>query len=108
MDPLTSIPQTDMPPHMQGMATNNNQSQSETGVDNVLYDLVSVLYHALQAASTHAQYQRDASGSNQQIAQFFNTVQQEETQRISQAKELLHSYLMNSGKQTSSTMSQGS
>jgi hypothetical protein len=54
------------------------------------YDLVSVLYHALQAADTCAQYEQDArADGSPQIAEFMRDVQ-EQNQRIAQrAKELL-------------------
>ena len=53
-----------------------------TVVSNEYYDLVSVLYHALQGAETYDSYIKDAEQSgNQQLAQFFRRVQQEDNNR---------------------------
>jgi hypothetical protein len=54
---------------------------SGTGTKDATYNLVSVLYHALQGAETYAQYATDA-GSDQDLASFFREVQQQEQQRL--------------------------
>jgi hypothetical protein len=54
------------------------------------YDLVSVLYHALQAVETCAQYEQDArSEGSPQVAEFMRDVQQQNQQIAQRAKELL-------------------
>lgn len=54
------------------------------------YNLVSVLYHALQGAETYDQYIRDAEQSNDRnLATFFRDVQTEEKERADRAKKLL-------------------
>ena len=64
--------------------------QQMTSVDNQYYDLVSVLYHALAAAQTYTKYIKDAEQSgNQELAQFFRRVQQEDNNRAQQAKQLM-------------------
>ncbi len=64
--------------------------QQQTGVSNTYYDLVSVLYHALEASQTYASYIRDAQASgNQQLVQFFQQVQQEDNNRAQRAQQLL-------------------
>ena len=61
-----------------------------TVVSNEYYDLVSVLYHTLQGSQTSACYIKDAEQSgNQELAQFFRRVQQEDNNRAQQAKQLL-------------------
>jgi rubrerythrin len=61
-----------------------------TGVRDEHYNLVSILYHALQGAETYDTYIRDAEGAgDQELAQFFRQVQEEERQRAARAKELL-------------------
>jgi hypothetical protein len=61
-----------------------------TVVANEYYDLVSVLYHALQGAETYDRYIKDAEqAGNQQLVQFFRRVQQEDNNRALQAKQLL-------------------
>jgi hypothetical protein len=64
--------------------------QQATVVSNEYYDLVSVLYHSLQGSQTSACYIQDAEQSgNQELAQFFRRVQQEDNNRALQAKQLL-------------------
>jgi len=54
------------------------------------YDLVSVLYHALQAADTSAQYGKDAeTEGSEEVAQFMRNVEEQNRRIAEQAKELL-------------------
>lgn len=54
------------------------------------YNLVSVLYHALQGAETYAQYVQDAQRQgDQELASFFSEVRQEELRLAERAKHLL-------------------
>ena len=64
--------------------------QSKTGTSNVYYNLVSIMYHALNGAQTYDTYISDAeqSGDNE-LAQFFRAVQQEDQRRAERAKQLL-------------------
>ena len=65
-------------------------SQGNTGTGDVTYNLVSILYHALQAAETHDQYIRDAEESgDRDLAAFFREVKDENTRRAERSKELL-------------------
>jgi rubrerythrin len=66
------------------------QQQSKTGISNQYYNLVSILYHALNGAQTYDTYIRDAeqSGDND-LAQFFRQVQQEDQRRSMRAGQLL-------------------
>jgi hypothetical protein len=68
----------------------SSMGQGATGMPNHLYDLVSVLYHALESGATNAKYVQDAqqSGDND-LMQFFQQVQQEERQRAQRAQQLL-------------------
>jgi rubrerythrin len=64
--------------------------ESATGISNATYDLVSVLYHALKGGATYDKYIQDAEQEgDQELAQFFRQVQQEDAQRAQQAKSLL-------------------
>jgi rubrerythrin len=68
------------------MSTGNQM----TGVRDEHYNLVSILYHALQGAETYDTYIRDAEGAgDQELVQFFRQVQEEERRRAARAKELL-------------------
>jgi len=62
----------------------------KTGTRDVTYDVVSVLYHALQAAETCGVYQEDAQGrGDQEAADFFRDAQQQQKQLADGAKRLL-------------------
>lgn len=65
-----------------------------TGTRDEHYNLVSTLYHTLQAGETYDQYIRDAEQANDSdLAQFFRDCQQEDTRRAERAKSLLHKRL---------------
>lgn len=65
--------------------------QQQTSTSNAYYDLVSVLYHALEASQTYATFIQDAQQEgNQTLVQFFQRVQQEDNNRAEQAKRLLN------------------
>ncbi len=67
-----------------------------TGTNNATYNLVSVLYHALQGAELYEKYASDAE-SDQDLASFFREVQQQEKQRADRAKQLLSQRLQQGG-----------
>jgi len=63
---------------------------AQTGTSDKTYNLVSVLYHALEGAATYQQYVSDAEGSGDtELAEFFREVQQHHQQLGDRAKELL-------------------
>lgn len=69
---------------------NMNRQESKTNTANPHYDLVSVLYHALEGAQTSDTYVQDAEQEgDRELAQFFREVKQEDTKRADKAKELL-------------------
>jgi hypothetical protein len=68
----------------------------KTGTNNSTYNLVSVLYHALQGADLYEQYAGDAGG-DQDLAGFFRDIQQQEKQRAERAKQLLATRLQQGG-----------
>lgn len=64
--------------------------QSRTTTTDKHYDLVSVLYHALNGAQTYASYVQDAQREgDQELVQFFQQVYQEENARAERAKQIL-------------------
>lgn len=70
----------------------SNQYQSNTGTQDQQYDLVSILYHALQSCSTYEQYLRDAEQEgDEELADFFRDVHAEDRHRAERAKALLKS-----------------
>jgi rubrerythrin len=61
-----------------------------TGTGDTVYDLVSIIYHALQGAETYGMYIADAEEvGDAELAKFFKEVQDEERRRSDRAKKLL-------------------
>ena len=67
-----------------------------TGINNPTYNLVGVLYHALQGADLNEKYASDPGG-DQDLASFFREDQQQEKQRVDRAKQLLAKRLQQGG-----------
>lgn len=66
------------------------QGEQFTGTRDEHYDLVSVLYHALQAGTTIRQYVDDARArGDDELADFFERVQATDRERAEEAKQLL-------------------
>ena len=66
-----------------------------TGTRDPIYDLVSVLYHALQGAETSLVYAGDAAfADDPELVAFFAEVQAQDRQRAAGAKRLLARYLL--------------
>jgi hypothetical protein len=66
------------------------QSTTHTGTRDITYDLVSVLYHALQGAENYAIYAADAEQEgDSELQRFFEEVREEEVRRAARAKQLL-------------------
>jgi hypothetical protein len=77
------------------MATGSGSSQR---TPDITYDLVSVVYHALQGCQTYEQYAQDAEQEGQQeIAQFLREVMQEDQRRADRGQELLMQCLQKQG-----------
>ncbi len=71
--------------------------EGKTGAADEHYNLVSVLYHALQGGEVYDQYIRDAEqAGDDELAGFFRDVQQEEKNRGQRAKSLLGARLSGS------------
>ena len=67
-----------------------NMAAQNTGTRDEIYNVISILYHALQGAETYQQYVQDAEQRNdQELTQFFRDVQEEEKRRAERAKQLL-------------------
>jgi hypothetical protein len=77
-------------PMGQSRGVQGGMGSSQTGTPDPIYDLVSVLYHALESGSTLQQYIQDAqqSGDND-LVQFFQGCQQQQRQCADRAKHLL-------------------
>jgi nicotinic acid phosphoribosyltransferase len=62
--------------------------QSGSPASNIVYDLVSVQYHALKGAQVYDQFISDAQ-DNDKLRKFFEQVKQEDEKRAQQCHELL-------------------
>ena len=77
------------------------QAQANDPLQNLQYDLVSTLYHACKSSKAIDQYIRDASqAGNNEAAQFFQMVAQQDQQRAQRAQELLNQLSGGSGSTT--------
>ncbi len=69
-----------------------------TGTRDTTYNLISVIYHALQGAETYHTYHQDAESSgDDEIASFFREAEQQNEQLAARAKELLGQRLSQGG-----------
>jgi hypothetical protein len=76
---------------MQGSQSQSVQpgmGQSRTGTPDPTFDLISVVYHCLEGATTCQQYVQDARG-DQELTQFFQQCAQQNMQSAEKAKQLL-------------------
>ena len=63
---------------------------AETGTSDQTYDVISVIYHALNGAETYEQYIRDAEGADDsELVEFFRTAHDRSCQTADQGKALL-------------------
>lgn len=64
--------------------------KENTGTRDATYNVISVLYHSLQAADTCEVYLRDANqAGDQDLANFFRDAQESNRQIADRAKQLL-------------------
>jgi hypothetical protein len=59
-----------------------------TPVDDVVYDLISVIYHALQGVETEDKYIQDAH-EHEDVRQFFEEIARQDADRARRGHELL-------------------
>src|SRR5688500_4973891 len=73
-----------------------NSNSSGTGaMSDKSYDLISVLYHALQGAETIDQYIQDArDAGDQELVAFFTELKEQDEERAERAKVLLRDRLV--------------
>lgn len=70
--------------------TGERSTWRDTGVSDELYNVVSVLYHALQAAETCSRYAMDAeSEADMQLTRFFRDMVEENRRIAERAKQIL-------------------
>ncbi|MFE1746107.1 hypothetical protein [Coleofasciculus sp. H7-2] len=72
------------------MTHHDHDDERITGTADEHYNLISVLYHALEGASTYEIYIQDAEeAGDDELVEFFQQLEEEECQRAERAKELL-------------------
>ena len=65
-------------------------AKGNTGTQDGTYNLISVIYHALQGAETYEQYIEDAEQQgDDELAQFFRDARDESSARADRGKQLL-------------------
>ena len=70
------------------MATTKQHTQQATGVENVTYDLMTVLTNKLQGIAAIEQYKQDAHG-DQEAMQCFQQIEQREREDIDKLRGLV-------------------
>src|SRR4028118_1761531 len=73
----------------------NQEQGQQTGTRNETYDVIAVLYHALQGAENCQTYIKDAQDGP--ARQFFEQAQQMQRQLADQGKQILQQVLQNDG-----------
>lgn len=70
--------------------TTTTNGERVTGTRNEQYDLISILYHALEGAATYDTYIQDAEkcGDNE-LCQFFQEIKDQNSRIADRAKDLL-------------------
>ena len=75
-------------------------AEQATGTRDETYDLVSVLYHALQGAETYQRYIHDAEhAGDHELVQFFREAQAWQRHLATEAKQVLTQRLRHAGGQ---------
>ena len=76
------------------MTQHDVNAEKQTGTSDLTYNLISVLYHALQGGETYAMYARDAQHTgDHKSAEFFQQLVEEERSRAERARKLLKAQL---------------
>ena len=75
---------------MDDLTGGGNGGERATGAPNTIYDLSSVLFHALQGGASYDTYIEDAEREgDQELADFFRRVRDEDSMRADEAQRLL-------------------
>jgi hypothetical protein len=75
---------------MDDLTGGGNGGERATGTPNTIYDLSSVLFHALEGGASYDTYIEDAEREgDQELAEFFRRVRDEDSMRADEAQRLL-------------------
>src|SRR3712207_878958 len=70
--------------------TGGGSGERATGTPNTIYDLSSVLFHALEGGASYDTYIEDAEREgDEELAEFFRRVRNEDSVRANEARQLL-------------------
>lgn len=65
-------------------------ASTHTVADNIVYDLVSIQYHALKGAEVYSRYLEDAhSGEHSEVTEFIEQCRREDNERARRCHEFL-------------------
>lgn len=65
-------------------------ASQHTAVDNIVYDLISIQYHALKGAEVYDRYLQDAhSSEHPDVSEFIQQCKQQDEERAQRAHQLL-------------------
>lgn len=82
------------------------QGQANTGTRDQTYDIISIVYHALQGAETIEKYKQDASG-DEELRSFLDETQNSYRQLADRGKQLLQGRLQGGGEGSAFGFGQG-
>ena len=86
--------------------TGGGSGERATGTPNTIYDLSSVLFHALEGGASYDAYIEDAEREgDQELAAFFRRVRDEDSARADDARLLLAGPLVSPQRRTRSPIS---
>src|SRR5215203_1590081 len=75
---------------MDDLTGGGGSSERATGTPNTIYDLSSVLFHALEGGASYDTYIEDAEREgDQELVEFFRQVRDEDSNRADRAQQLL-------------------
>ncbi len=80
-----------------GMHSGTQGQGTSTGVDNTTFNVISVVYHALQGAETIQKYLRDGHGQDAKVEQFLRDAQEQNKHLAQRGQECLHQLMMQQG-----------
>src|SRR3712207_4234203 len=84
---------------MDDLTGGGNGGERATGTPNTIYDLSSVLFHALEGGASYDTYIEDAEREgDQELADFFIRVRDEDSMRADEAQRLLAELTPSSGR----------
>ena len=82
------------------------EGERATGTPNTIYDLASVLFHALEGGASYDTYLEDAEREgDEELAEFFRRVREEDSMRADEAQRLLAERMSTAGGAADTTLS---